>query len=67
MAVPEEVPCILQAVSEYVKEPCPITTLSGLQGPNYSEGLKHPLGDKGEGKGRREGHQVSLKISISPV
>ncbi|XP_047441434.1 LON peptidase N-terminal domain and RING finger protein 1 [Mugil cephalus] len=58
VAVPEEVPCILQAVSDYLKEPCPITTLSVSQGLNYSEGLKHPLEDKGEGKGRREGHQV---------
>uniref|UniRef100_A0A3B5APJ6 LON peptidase N-terminal domain and RING finger protein 1-like n=1 Tax=Stegastes partitus TaxID=144197 RepID=A0A3B5APJ6_9TELE len=32
VAVPEEVPCILQVVSEYLKEPYPITTLSGSQG-----------------------------------
>uniref|UniRef100_A0A3Q2Q1M7 LON peptidase N-terminal domain and ring finger 4 n=1 Tax=Fundulus heteroclitus TaxID=8078 RepID=A0A3Q2Q1M7_FUNHE len=30
IAVPEEVPCILHLVSEYLKEPCPITTLSDL-------------------------------------
>ncbi|XP_069552962.1 LON peptidase N-terminal domain and RING finger protein 1 [Brachyistius frenatus] len=58
MSVPEEVPCILQVVSEYLKEPCPITTLSGSQGPTHMEGLKHPHGDKGEGKGRKEAHQV---------
>ncbi|XP_069026874.1 LON peptidase N-terminal domain and RING finger protein 1 [Embiotoca jacksoni] len=58
MSVPEEVPCILQVVSEYLKEPCPITTLSGSQGPTHMEGLKHPHGDKGEGKRRKEAHQV---------
>ncbi|XP_062249758.1 LON peptidase N-terminal domain and RING finger protein 1 [Platichthys flesus] len=58
MAVPEEVPCILQVVSEYLKEPCPITSLSGSQGPMHPEALKHPLGEEGEGKGRRETHQV---------
>ena len=59
MAVPEEGPCILQVVSEYLKEPCPITSLSGSQGPMHPEALKHPLGEEGEGKGRRETHQVS--------
>uniref|UniRef100_A0A3Q0S534 LON peptidase N-terminal domain and ring finger 4 n=1 Tax=Amphilophus citrinellus TaxID=61819 RepID=A0A3Q0S534_AMPCI len=58
VSVPEEVPCILQVVSEYLKEPCPITTLSGSQGPIHAEDLKHSHGDKGEGKGRRDGHQV---------
>lgn len=56
--VPEDVPCILQAVSEHLKEPCPITTLGGSQGPVHAEGFKHPHGDKGEGKGRRDTHQV---------
>ncbi|MEQ2193485.1 hypothetical protein XENOCAPTIV_030009, partial [Xenoophorus captivus] len=37
IAVPEEVPCILQLVSEYLKEPCPITTLSGSQAPTQGE------------------------------
>uniref|UniRef100_A0A3Q3FF10 LON peptidase N-terminal domain and ring finger 4 n=1 Tax=Labrus bergylta TaxID=56723 RepID=A0A3Q3FF10_9LABR len=32
MAVPDEVSCILQVVSEYLKEPCPITSLSVSQG-----------------------------------
>uniref|UniRef100_A0A668AUQ9 LON peptidase N-terminal domain and ring finger 4 n=1 Tax=Myripristis murdjan TaxID=586833 RepID=A0A668AUQ9_9TELE len=59
MAVPEEVPCILQVVSEYLKEPCPITSLSGSQGPTHPESLKHPLGDEGESDGRREVHQAS--------
>uniref|UniRef100_UPI003AAD150C LON peptidase N-terminal domain and RING finger protein 1 isoform X2 n=1 Tax=Centroberyx gerrardi TaxID=166262 RepID=UPI003AAD150C len=59
MAVPEEVPCILQVVSEYLNGPCPITSLSGSQGPTHPEGLKHPLGGEGEGDGRREAHQGS--------
>ncbi|KAL7394980.1 hypothetical protein ABVT39_008145 [Epinephelus coioides] len=58
MAVPDEVPCILQVVSEYLKGPCPITSLSGSQGPTHPEGLKH-CGDDGDGKGRRESHQGS--------
>uniref|UniRef100_A0A3Q3LWV9 LON peptidase N-terminal domain and ring finger 4 n=1 Tax=Mastacembelus armatus TaxID=205130 RepID=A0A3Q3LWV9_9TELE len=57
MEVPEEVSCILQVVSEYLKEPCPITSLSGSQGPTLPEGLKHPHGDKAEGHGRREVNQ----------
>lgn len=67
VAVPEEVPCILQVVSEYLKEPCPITTLSGSQGPIHAEGLKHSHGDKGEGKGRRDAHQVNLSHEVSVV
>ncbi|XP_029972156.1 LON peptidase N-terminal domain and RING finger protein 1 [Salarias fasciatus] len=58
VAVPDEVPCILQVVSEYLKEPCPITTLSGSQGPTHAESLLHPHhGEKAE-DGRREAHQV---------
>uniref|UniRef100_A0A3Q3IS34 Uncharacterized protein n=1 Tax=Monopterus albus TaxID=43700 RepID=A0A3Q3IS34_MONAL len=59
VAVPEEVPCILQVLCEYLKEPCPITSLSGSPGPTHPEALKHPYGDEGEGKGRRETHQGS--------
>ncbi|XP_042349018.1 LON peptidase N-terminal domain and RING finger protein 1 [Plectropomus leopardus] len=59
MAVPEEVSCILQVVSEYLKGPCPITSLSGSQGPTYPDGLKHPRGDEGDVKGKREAHQGS--------
>ncbi|TMS17817.1 LON peptidase N-terminal domain and RING finger protein 2 [Larimichthys crocea] len=60
VAVPDEVPCILQVVSEYLKEPCPITSLSGSQGPTRPEVLKRPPhGDEGEGKGNREAHQGS--------
>ncbi|KAM9741289.1 LON peptidase N-terminal domain and RING finger protein 1 [Menidia menidia] len=54
IAMPEEVTCALQVVSEYLKEPCPITSLSGSQGPTQGEG-KHPHG------GRREGHQGQMK------
>lgn len=64
MAVPEDVSCILQVVSEYLKEPCPITSLSGSQGPTHPEGPKHPHGDEGEGKGRREAHQVSSERCV---
>lgn len=66
MAVPDEVPCILQVVSEYLKEPCPITSLSGSQGPTRPEVLKRPPhGDEGEGKGNREAHQVRRMFNIS--
>lgn len=58
MAVPEDVSCVLQVVSEYLKEPCPITSLGGSQGPTHTEGLKHVHGGDTEGKGRREAHQV---------
>lgn len=64
MEVPEDVPCILQAVSEHLKEPCPITTLGGSQGPVHAEGFKHPHGDKGEGKGRRDTHQVNISYIV---
>lgn len=49
--MPEEVPCILQLVSEYLKEPCPITTLSGSQAPTQGE-TKQPNVD------RRGAHKV---------
>lgn len=61
MSVPDEVSCILQMVSEYLKEPCPITSLSGSQGPTPSDGLKHPQGDDGEAKVRRQANQVNSK------
>ncbi|KAM7389486.1 hypothetical protein PAMP_023462 [Pampus punctatissimus] len=54
MTVPEEVSCILQMLSEYLKEPCPITSLSG-QGPTHTD----PHGDEGEAKGRRKTYQVN--------
>ncbi|XP_034738886.1 LON peptidase N-terminal domain and RING finger protein 1 isoform X2 [Etheostoma cragini] len=58
VAVPDEASCILQVVSEYLKGPCPITSVCDSQGPSHPEGLKHSCGDDGEGKGRREAHQV---------
>lgn len=58
VTVPEDVSCILQVVSEYLKEPCPITSLSGSQGPTHTEGLKHTLGGETESKGRRDTRQV---------
>lgn len=68
MAVPEDVSCILQVVSEYLKEPCPITSLGGSQGPAHTEGLKHMHGSDREGKGRREAHQVRwFTILICPL
>ncbi|KAK5865077.1 hypothetical protein PBY51_016269 [Eleginops maclovinus] len=56
-AVPEEVSCILQVVSEYLKGTCPITSLSGSQVPTHPD--NQVCGDEGEGKGRREAHQGS--------
>ncbi|XP_038124127.1 LON peptidase N-terminal domain and RING finger protein 1 [Cyprinodon tularosa] len=53
IAVPEEVPCILQLVSDYLKEP-PITTLSGSQAPTQGEG-KNPNME------RREAHKVKIQ------
>lgn len=58
VAVPEELSCMLQVVSEYLKEPCPITSLSGSQGPAYHEDLSHPHGEENEGKGNRQAPQV---------
>ncbi|XP_041846136.1 LON peptidase N-terminal domain and RING finger protein 1 [Melanotaenia boesemani] len=51
IAVPEEVSCILQVLTEYLNEPCPITTISGSQGPVHGES-KHPS------EGRRDAHQL---------
>ncbi|KAM4621258.1 LON peptidase N-terminal domain and RING finger protein 1 [Polymixia lowei] len=59
MVVPEEVPRVLQAVSEYLNDPCAITSLGGSQGLTNSEGLKNPVGHAEEGTGRREPHQGS--------
>lgn len=58
MSVPDEVSSMLQMVSEYLKEPCPITSLSGSQGPTPGEGLKHAHGDDGAAKVRRQANQV---------
>lgn len=58
VAVPEELPCILQLVSEYLKEPFPITSLSGSQGPAHHESISHPQGAEGEAKARREPLQM---------
>lgn len=58
MSVPDEVSCMLQMVSEYLKEPCPITSLSGSQGPTGGEGVKHAHGDDAAGKARRQPNQV---------
>lgn len=58
VAVPEELPCILQVVSEYLKEPFPITSLSGSQGPAFHDSIAHPKGAEGEAKARRETVQV---------
>ncbi|XP_010766689.1 LON peptidase N-terminal domain and RING finger protein 1 isoform X1 [Notothenia coriiceps] len=55
--VPEEGSCILQVVSEYLKGTCPITSLSGSQGPTHPD--KQACGDDREGKGRREAHEGS--------
>ncbi|KAM9850367.1 LON peptidase N-terminal domain and RING finger protein 1 [Aulostomus maculatus] len=59
VAVPEETSSIMELLSEYLKAPYPITSLSCSQGPAYIDGLKHPRGDVGEGKGRREPCQAS--------
>lgn len=56
--MPEDVSCIIQVVSEYLKDPCPITSLSESQGPTHPEGLKRPQGDVDGGNGRREAQQV---------
>uniref|UniRef100_A0A3Q4B453 Uncharacterized protein n=1 Tax=Mola mola TaxID=94237 RepID=A0A3Q4B453_MOLML len=61
IAVPDEVSCILQVVSEYLKDPFPITSLCGSQGPANHEGLTHPHGDEGEVKGRTEAQQSCLQ------
>lgn len=60
MSVPDEVSCMLQMVSEYLKEPCPITSLSGSQGPSSCEGLKQTHADDTAAKARRQANQVKL-------
>lgn len=61
MSVPDEVSCMLQMVSEYLKEPCPITSLSGSQGPSPCEGLKQTQADDTAAKVRRQANQVKLE------
>ncbi|XP_076018963.1 LON peptidase N-terminal domain and RING finger protein 1 [Genypterus blacodes] len=58
VAVPEEVSCMLQVVSEYLKEACPITSLSGFQGPTLPDSPKHTHWDDAD-KGMRETHRGS--------
>lgn len=58
MLVPDELSCILQLVSEHLREPCPITSLSGTQGPAHHEGLVHPTGNGRKSSGRRQAQQV---------
>lgn len=58
MLVPEELSCILQLVSEHLREPCPITSLGGTQGPAHHEGLVHPTGNGRKTSGRRQAQQV---------
>ncbi|KAJ0050033.1 hypothetical protein NL108_011856 [Boleophthalmus pectinirostris] len=53
VAVPEELPSMLQVVAEYLKEPFPITSLSSSQGT-----LSHPRGVEGEGDTTRGPPQV---------
>lgn len=59
MLVPDELSCILQLVSEHLREPCPITSLSGTQGPAPHEGLVHPAGNGRKTSGRRQAQQVN--------
>lgn len=59
MLVPDELSCILQLVSEHLKEPCPITNLSGTQGPAQQEGIAQPTGNLRKASGRRQAHQVN--------
>lgn len=60
MSVPDEVSCMLQMVSEYLKEPCPITSLSGPQGPSPCDGIKQTHSDDTAAKVRRQANQVKL-------
>lgn len=59
MLVPDELSCILQLVSEHLREPCPITSLSGTQGPAHHEGPVHPAGNGRKTSGRRQAQQVN--------
>lgn len=65
MLVPDELSCILQLVTEHLKEPCPITSLSGTQGPAPHEGPVHPTGNGRKAGGRRQVHQVNRTRSNS--
>lgn len=59
MLVPDELSCILQLVSEHLREPCPITSLSSTQGPAQHEGLTHPAGNGRKTSGRIQVQQVN--------
>ncbi|XP_072295916.1 LON peptidase N-terminal domain and RING finger protein 1 [Eucyclogobius newberryi] len=59
VAVPEELPCLLQVLSEYLKEPFPITSLSVSQGPSFQEPRGHPRGAEGDVGARRGPPQVT--------
>lgn len=59
MLVPDELSCILQLVSEHLREPCPITSLNSTQGPAHHEGLVHPAGNGIKTSGRRQAQQVN--------
>ncbi|KAF6738074.1 LON peptidase N-terminal domain and RING finger protein 1 [Oryzias melastigma] len=63
VVVPEDVSCILQVVSDYLKVSCPITSLSSSQGPMQSEG-KHPLRERREAQqGKHEsGSECCLSL-----
>lgn len=64
MLVPDELSCILQLVSDHLKEPCPITNLSGTQGPAQHEGLAHPTENGRKASGRRQAHQVNRRRAV---
>ncbi|KAM8848184.1 LON peptidase N-terminal domain and RING finger protein 1 isoform 1-T1 [Synchiropus picturatus] len=52
--VPDDVSCIMQVLSEYLKESCPIGNLSSTQGPTRLDPITPAQG----GKGRKEPNQV---------
>ncbi|XP_017553843.1 LON peptidase N-terminal domain and RING finger protein 1 isoform X1 [Pygocentrus nattereri] len=59
MAVPEEVPRILQVVAEYLRDPSPITSSVG---PSLAEGLQCSLKQLEERAGYEEQTQTASKV-----
>ncbi|XP_019739709.1 LON peptidase N-terminal domain and RING finger protein 1 [Hippocampus comes] len=65
ISVPEEVPCIMRVLADYLKASYSMTSLSGTQ-VTHPEGLKYPHGDA-EGKERRDAYRVRSPDGSSKV
>ncbi|KAG9346779.1 hypothetical protein JZ751_007097 [Albula glossodonta] len=62
MMVPEEIPRLLQVVSDYLSDPCPITSSVG---PSHGEGPRLSPDEDGDGNGQREKRLCKTKHTTS--